>query len=320
MRRTYQRAAALAPPAHIRVVCSQEIAAQVSEELPELGEDGLVVEPVPRDTGPAVGLAALLIQGRDPGAILVVLPADHLVKDEARLREAFQRAIKRCHEEGGLVVLGAVPQEAATGYGYIEKGRGLEEEFFQVRRFTEKPDARTAEVFLQGGNHLWNCGMLVVRAGDMAGEMAASRPEMAGHLAEAVRCRDAGDAEGWAREFAACERLSLDYAVLEQSDHLVVMPVDAGWSDIGNWESLGRCLPADDAGNRGMGDVIALDCSNTVLIGLGVKVGALGLRDLVVVSTGDAVLVCPRERAEEVRRLTDRFADRSRRDEERGES
>jgi len=218
-----------------------------------------------------------------------------------------------------LVVLGAVPQEAATGYGYIEKGRGLDEEFFRVRRFTEKPDAQTADVFLKGGNHLWNCGMLVFRARDMAGEMAAARPEMAAHLGEAVRLRNAGDAEGWAREFAACERLSLDYAVLEQSDHLVVMPVDAGWSDIGNWESLGLCLPADGAGNRGMGEVVALDCFDTVLIGLGGKVGALGVRDLVIVNTGDAVLVCPRERAEEVRRLAAGFAAGSTLDEERGE-
>ncbi len=320
LRRTYQRAAGLAPKANIRVACSPEIAAQVREELPEMGDDGLLVEPVPRDTGPAVGLAALLMQRHDPEAILVVLPADHLVQDEPRLRQAFQRAIKRCHEQGGLVVLGAVPHEAATGYGYIEKGRELGDEFFQVERFTEKPDAPTAKAFLQGGNHLWNCGMLVFRAADMAGEMAASRPVMAEHLGEAVRLRAAGDAEGWAREFAACECLSLDYAVLEPSDHLVVMPLDAGWSDIGNWESLGRCLPADDKGNRGMGDVVALDCSDTLLIGLGVKVGALGLHDLVVVSTGDAVLVCPRERAEEVRRLADRFAARSVADEERGKS
>ena len=293
----------LAPPI---VVCNENHRFMVAEQLRELGTapQAIVLEPQGRNTAPAAAIAALLVSGgADADPVLLVLPADHVITDVP----AFQAAVavgRVAAESGSLVTFGVVPDRAETGYGYIRRGVGPGPAF-TVAKFVEKPDSATARGYVESGEYYWNSGMFMFRASAYLAELGRYAPLMLAtcRAALAAAGRDLDFLRLPAQEFASCPSDSIDYAVMEKTDRAVVVPLAAGWSDVGSWAALADALPRDAEGNVTAGDVLTEDSSGCYLHSTSRLVAAVGLRDHVVVETKDAVLVAPRDRVQDVKEL-----------------
>ena len=293
----------LAPPI---VVCNENHRFMVAEQLRELGTapQAIVLEPQGRNTAPAAAIAALLVSGgADADPVLLVLPADHVITDVP----AFQAAVaagRVAAESGSLVTFGVVPDRAETGYGYIRRGAGPGPAF-TVAKFVEKPDTATARGYVESGEYYWNSGMFMFRASAYLAELGRYAPVMLAtcRAALAAAGRDLDFLRLPAQEFASCPSDSIDYAVMEKTDRAVVVPLAAGWSDVGSWAALADALPRDAEGNVTAGDVLTEDSSGCYLHSTSRLVAAVGLRDHVVVETKDAVLVAPRDRVQDVKEL-----------------
>ena len=290
------------------VVTGREHADEIRRQLPEVSPDRVVVEPMGRNTAAAIGLAACLIARDDPNATMIVLPADHHVKDGEELRRTFARAAEVAHAEPSLVTIGISPTSPETGYGYIERGAEMGQGAWRVARFREKPDVATAEAFVASGRFFWNSGMFVWRASVILDELARHLPETHRKLVDIVAAW--GDADAFARGYAAIADASIDYGVLEKATNVAVVAGEFDWDDIGSWTALARHWPADAHGNVARGRVLALD-SRGNLVSTEKRVAALvGVEDLIVVETADAVLVCRRDRAQDVKRVIDELRSR----------
>ena len=301
------------------VICNEEHRFLVAEQLRAAGHEpgGILLEPVGRNTAPAVTLAALRAASEDERTVLLVMPADHLIAD----LEAFQRAVvaaARLADDGAVVTFGIVPTHAETGYGYIQRGATLPPvagvSAHAIERFVEKPDRETAEGYLAAGDYLWNSGLFVVSAASWLSAIGRLQPAM---LSACRTAYEAGRADGPfyrldAGAFTACPEDSIDYAVMEplaaeDGGRTAVIPLDAGWSDVGAWSSLWDVMPHDVQGNLLRGDVLAEDTEDSLLIAESRLLATIGLRDVVVIETPDAVLVTDRSRAQDVRRIVDRL-------------
>lgn len=289
---TWQRARMLAGPSRIWVVAPEKLGPQVRELLPALREDRLIVEPSPRNTGPAVTLACATVAAVDPGAIAGIFPADHVIRDE----QAFVQAVRvaaAAAARGGLVCLGVQPDRPATGFGYLRcakpprKGRAV-----SVARFVEKPDRARASRFVRSGRYLWNAGMFVWSVQRYLEEAERVEPTMVravqGHLGGRVR--------SWNR----APRLSVDYAVMERAEGVQVVPLDVGWDDVGSWEAA--CRLAGESGG-GKGGRLILESPESAVFGNDRFVAIVGLSGVTVVDTPDALLVVSNDRAEEVKQV-----------------
>jgi mannose-1-phosphate guanylyltransferase/mannose-6-phosphate isomerase len=293
------------------VVCNTDHVAAVRREVRggTHGDATVVLEPVGRNTAPAVAVAAMVV---DDDPVLLVMPADHVIADIAE----FQRVATlgaRVAADGGLVTFGIVPTFPATGYGYIRaEGEG---EVRRVASFVEKPDEETAAGFLASGEYLWNSGMFMFRASRYLDELARFAPDM---VEAARRAVDAGTrpADGVLRldadAFAASPSDSIDYAVMERTDRAMVLSLSAGWSDVGSWASLHEIADGDDAGTVTIGDVLAVDVTDSYLRSDGPLLAVLGLSGIVVIATPDAVLVADEGRVEEVKTIVEELRDRGR--------
>ncbi len=288
------------------LIGNQEHRFMIAEQLREIGVEpgALLLEPVGRNTAPAVAVAAHAALRRDPGALLLVLPSDHVVRDPA----AFGAAVRTAREaarQGALVTFGVVPTEPTTGFGYIEQGEPLAREapLFRIRRFVEKPDLETARAFLVQGGFLWNSGMFVLPARGYLDELERLRPDIAGAAVRAYATlrADMDFVRLDEQAFAACPAESLDYAVMEKTNRGAVVRADLGWSDVGSWSALWDIAEKDARGNAARGDVHLVDAEGCLVRSEGRLVSAVGVRDLVIVETSDAVLVAARDRAQEVR-------------------
>ena len=303
---TWRRVEALADLAPI-VVANEEHRFLVAEQLRQVGAPvpAILLEPVGRNTAPAIAAAALqaMAGGADP--LLLVLPSDHVVRDVA----GFQRAVREASsaaEAGALVTFGVVPDAPETGFGYIqaEAGDGLR----QVLRFVEKPDAATARSYLDAGGYYWNSGMFLFRASRYLEELARFRPD----IVDAVRAAHAtarhdGDFVRLDKDaFSACPSDSIDYAVMEKTADAMVLPVDIGWNDVGSWSALWDVAERDADGNAHHGDVIAVDSRNSYAYAQRL-VALVGLDDIVVVETDDAVLVARKDKVQEVKQVVARL-------------
>jgi mannose-1-phosphate guanylyltransferase/mannose-6-phosphate isomerase len=292
------------------VVCNHEHRFLVAEQLRTIGVKprAILVEPVGRNTAPAAAAASLMLRAEDPDAILLLLPSDHVIKDHA----AFQSAIAtagNAAQQGFIVTFGVTPTAAATGYGYIECGSPLEglDGCYRVARFVEKPDAAMAERFVSSGDYFWNSGMFAFSAARCLEELRRLRP---GIVDACTRALDAAktDLEFTRLDhaaFAAAPSVSIDYAIMEHTPHGVVLPVDLGWSDVGSWNALWEVRDKNEEGNVICGDVVAQDVSNTLVNAQNRMVAALGVRDLVIVETADAVLVAHKNASQNVKRVVD---------------
>jgi mannose-1-phosphate guanylyltransferase len=302
---TARRVRLLLPWAQIVIVVERKHADLVREQLPELPEANLLLEPQGRDTAAAIGLASLHIERLNPEAIMIALPADHYVPDG----EAFVGALRRATElltlyPDWVVMAGIPPTRPETGYGYLEVDEPLAQPpgTFHVHRFLEKPDRQTAERLVTDERHYWNSGIFLWRNSVIQSLLAQHMGDMWAGL---CRIREAwGVEEVLVREYNAFHKQSVDYGVLERMEGGGAMVrADFAWDDLGAWDALARVQPADDSGNVIVGEVQSLDTTRSVIVSAGPRVAIVGLSEIIVVATNDGVLVCPKGRAQEVRRL-----------------
>lgn len=296
--------------APVLVVCNEEHRFMVAEQLrrQEQAPQGILLEPIGRNTAPALTAAALWLLDRDPDAIMLVLPSDHVVQNVAAFREAAYMAAAAA-EDGRLVTFGIAPRAPETGFGYIAAGGSVDglNGVRDVDGFVEKPDLTTAQAFVDGGNHFWNSGMFVFRADTLVAEIDRLTPE----TGTACRAALAGGSEDLdflrlnAEAFAAAPATSIDYAVMEKTDRAAVVLVDMGWSDVGSWRALWEIGAKDNAGNVVVGDVVQVGARDCYLRSDGTLVAAIGLEDFVVVASADAVLVAPKDEVQQVRDIVE---------------
>lgn len=297
------------------VVCNAAHRELVVAQARDVGVElaAIVLEPVGRNTAPAVAVAALLA-ARDSASgvepLLLVLPADHVIADG----DAFARAVRVAVEVargGRLVTFGVVPDRPETGYGYIEQGAS-HGDWAELAKFVEKPDRRTAEAYVASGRYWWNSGMFLFSAARVLSEFRAHAPEI---VAACERVVGAARADGavlaLGAEFAQCPANSIDYAVMEKTAHGAAVPLAAGWSDVGSWPALHDVLDKDGEGNVAVGSAILEQCRDSYVLSSGRVVAAVGLEGIVVVETADAVLVMTREAAQSVKSVVDRVKGRT---------
>jgi mannose-1-phosphate guanylyltransferase / mannose-6-phosphate isomerase len=291
------------------VVCNESHRFLVAEQMMQAGarQQAILLEPVGRNTAPAVAIAAMAaVADLKPGEgdpVLLILPADHVIQDV----KAFQAAVaegRKAAEQGKLVTFGVVPSKPETGYGYIRRASG-QGPAFAIAQFVEKPDRATAQRYLDSKEYFWNSGMFMFRAGVVLEELRRLDADIYQACARAFTAarRDLDFTRLPAKEFAECPANSFDYAVMEKTSQGVVVPLDAGWSDVGSWSALHEAIPADADGNVCIGDVLTADSHGCYLQSTSRLVAAVGLNDHVVVETKDAVLVAPKDRVQDVKEL-----------------
>ena len=301
---TFKRVAPLASAAPL-VVANEEHRFMVAQQLREIGctPSAILLEPVGRNTAPAIAVAALkaMEHGEDP--LLLVLPSDHVIADAAAFREAVNSAVKAA-EAGALVTFGIVPTAPETGYGYIRAEDGGEG-VCKVAQFVEKPDAATAEKYLVSGGYFWNSGMFLFRASAYLAELETHCPAIFASSREALTKAkvDADFVRLDKAAFAACPSDSIDYAVMENTAAAAVLPMSVGWNDVGSWSALWEVAQQDGDGNAHHGDVLARDCRNTLAWADHRLVALLGLDNVVVVDTDDAVLVAHKDKVQDVKHI-----------------
>jgi mannose-1-phosphate guanylyltransferase len=303
------RIAPLFQPEQILVVAGSEHIADLADQAPELPTENFVSEPVGRGTAPAIGLGAIHLRRHDPNAIMAVLTADHFIANVERFRRVL-RAAAEIAEAGYLVTLGIEPTSPSTGYGYIHEGDKIDQvddlDVFQVQRFTEKPSKETALQMVESGKYAWNSGMFVWRVDRIIEEFQRQMPDFYVQLAEVgATLGTRGYQPTLDRVWPQVTKQSIDYGVMEGAEDVAVIPVDIGWSDVGSWASLAELLAEigeqDDAGNVVAGQHAAMDTRNSLIFGGGRLIATIGLESMIVVDAGDAILVCPMDREQEVR-------------------
>ena len=298
-----------------RLICNEQHRFLAAEQLRLLGLEkaGILLEPVGRNTAPAIALAALQACSEAEDPILLVLAADHLIKDVGAFQTCIQTALPLA-QDGKLVTFGIVPTHAETGYGYIEQGIDVGIGGFKVSRFVEKPDLVTAQEYLANGSYFWNSGMFMFRASRYLEELETYRPD----ILAACRAALAGGSQDMhftrvdEAAFAACPDDSVDYAVMEKTADAVMVPLDAGWSDIGSWTALWDVSDKDQQGNVFKGDVLNQQSRNTYVHADSRLVATVGLDDLVIVETKDAVLVAHKDHVQDVKKIVEQLKNGSR--------
>jgi mannose-1-phosphate guanylyltransferase/mannose-6-phosphate isomerase len=288
------------------VVCNESHRFLVAEQMRQLGAKpaAIVLEPVGRNTAPAIALAAhAALASAGEGAVMLVLPADHVIRDVAAFQAAVSAALPAARE-GKLVTFGIVARTPETGYGYIRRGAGAGP-IYPIAQFVEKPDLERAKGFVAAGDYYWNSGMFLFKARRYLDELARFAPEIDAVCRKAFESatRDLDFTRIDASQFESCPSDSIDYAVMEKTADAVVVPLDAGWSDVGSWSSLYEALPANAEGNVTHGDVLAEDTNGCYLYAESRLIGTVGLKDHVVVETKDAVLVAHKDRVQDVKKL-----------------
>ncbi|MBI5877832.1 MAG: mannose-1-phosphate guanylyltransferase [Chloroflexi bacterium] len=309
IQQTVNRVRPLIPLDRIYFLVGSRHAAQLREQLPGVPANNVIVEPSAKGTGPCVGLAAMLIRQRDPNATMTSLHADHFIRDEA----GFRTSLQTCHalaQRGLLVTMGAAPTYPETGYGYIERGDALEpacaQAAYRIARFTEKPDRDTAERMMATGRYYWNTGMFTWRVDTILDAFRQHMPAFSAQLDTIAQAPEQLPAI-WTQVVNE----TIDRGIMERATNAAVLPIDIGWSDIGSWASLHDLLPADANGNVVLGDHVAIDTHGSFIRSNGKLIATLGVSNLIVVETDDAILICPKDRAQDVKLVVDQLkADR----------
>lgn len=312
---TISRGLRLGADVRVMAITNEEHRFVVAANLHQLAADrttGIILEPVGRNTAPAIALAALAVAEENPDELMLVMPSDQVLKDE----QAFSRAVAAGSDaarEGKLVTFGIVPSSPHTGYGYIRAG-GSRGTWSNVDAFVEKPDEETAQRYLDEGGYYWNSGMFLFSAGRYLEELERFQPAIleACRAAYGARKGDMDFTRVDKEAFAACPDDSIDYAVMEHTRDAVVVPLDAGWSDVGSWSTLWEIQPQDENGNACHGDVILEDVSGSYVHSEGRLIAALGVSDHVIVETDDVVLVADRNRVQDVKKLVNRLKEQGR--------
>lgn len=310
LRQTVDRVLPALGPERVYIATTDDLAEATRAMLPELPADRIIAEPEGRNTAPCLALALVVIARRHPGAAMVVLSADHWIGDDAAFLEDLRVAAEHAAATGDLVTFGIPPAHPETGYGYIEtSGEG------RVRRaaaFREKPPLETAIAYAASGRHFWNAGIFVWRLEDLRSELAAHAPGVLGPL-EAWD-RDGARPGDLAAAYGRCEATSIDYALLEKSARVAVVPATFRWSDVGSWPALRAFQPQDGDGNAVQGDAVLVDARDCTVFGGNRLVALAGVSDLIVVDEPDALLITHRDRAQGVKQVVDELKRRKRAD------
>ncbi len=315
LRETFRRAARVAGEENVWISARRSHAEQVRKELPEVAESRLVLEPVRRNTAPAIALAALAIEAEAPGAVLVVLPSDQAIRDEEAFVTALRTAVETARTSDAFVTLGIPPTRPETGYGYMEIERGETAPGFSskgaegapvpVVRFVEKPDFARAREYAASGRHLWNAGIFVFRGALLLEEMKRCSPDLLDAVRRADAARLAGDFSSFEESFSSSPSVSIDYAVMEKARDVRTVPCACGWSDLGSWEAIWEFRTPDPRGNVTEGDVTAIDAPNNLVLVPGKAVCVIGVSGLAVVESEGGLLVTRRDALEELRRYVE---------------
>ena len=312
IQQTVARLLSLAPARKFWIITNEDLRPAIAKQLPKLPRAQVLAEPVGRNTAPAIGLAAFLLLPESPEAVIGMFPSDHVIADEKRYRETLKRGIDLAAAGENIVVLGIRPNRAETGYGYIEAGGAFQGEALRVRRFTEKPDAKKAAEFVAAGNYFWNSGMFLWSARTLADALREHLPKTAPLLEEiAAAFGTRRFAATFRKLYPKCDDISVDYAVLEprsakgeQAGNIFCLPADFGWNDLGSWTALHEHHTAKSSppeGNLVAGSgVFLLNASGNYIYAPGKFVAAVGVSDLVVVETPDALLITTRQHAQDV--------------------
>ncbi len=313
-----ERIEPLTPAERIFIITNREYCGLARQQAPQVPADNVIGEIMGRGTAPAIGLAAVLLARRDPSATMAILTADHLITDRARFRQAIAAAAEVAGA-GRLVTLGIAASHPETGYGYIERGASLGTAggmaVYQVARFAEKPDLATAQQFVASGRYSWNSGMFIWRVADILAEMGRLMPETVAQLEEIARAWGTpAQEETLQRVWPRIAKQTIDFGVMEKARNVAVIPADIGWSDVGSWATLLELLPADAQGNVLDGDVVCVETRRSLIYSSGRRIAALGLEEMIVVDTGDAILICPKARAQDVRLIVEKLQQEQKRE------
>jgi mannose-1-phosphate guanylyltransferase len=307
LQETVSRISALIPAAEILIVTTRDLVSHIKEQLPDFNDDNFVLEPVGRNTAPCIALAAQRLNKVDPDGIMVILPADHLITDLNRFNACLKQAIKTARKDNALVTIGITPTQPETGYGYIQfdpkdkRGSGA----YGVKTFAEKPTLDTAKRFLESGDFLWNSGMFIWSVKRILSEIERSLPEVHAALAEIEKI-DGGNKElQFEHIYSGLRPISIDYGVMERAENVAVVKGDFNWSDIGNWAEVYRLSPKDEAGNVNLDGHVLIDTHNCLIDSTDRLVATVGVQDLIVINTADALLICHRDHAQDVKRIVE---------------
>ena len=288
LRQSVDRLAGLLPAENILVVTGKALAKATYRELPEIPRKNIVLEPCRRDTAAAVATVCTEVEKRGgENAVAAILTADHLMKNEKAFRRILSLAAGAASKSDDIVTMGVKPAYPATGFGYIKVGKPCGK-VFRAERFVEKPDEATAKKYLKSGRYVWNAGMFVWKVSTMKATLAKFAPQLVGITPA---------------DYESLPRISFDYAVMEKADNVLVTSGDFGWDDVGTWAAADRHLKTDGRKNAIRGDVTLLDCRNTVAVAEGARIAALGVKDIVIVTTKDSVLVASKDRVQDLKKI-----------------
>jgi len=308
---TIDRLSGLVPAEDVFVITNAEQRDAVLQVCPELDPAKVIGEPVGRDTAAAVGLAAVLVRREDPEASFAMLPADAVIHDDVGLRATLESAFAAAEAEPVLATIGITASLPATGYGYIQQGASMDDyagrTVYQVKRFVEKPDLETAQGYLEAGDYFWNAGMFIWSVASIVGELEKSTPSLWLALQAIDQGLDAGQDIDvlLAEHYPNLEKISVDYAIIEKAANVVMVESGFDWDDVGEWPAVARHYPADADGNVVRGSAELSDASGNIVYCRDDKhlIALLGVKDLIVVKTEDATLVCHKDKAQEIKNL-----------------
>ncbi len=312
---TVERVVGAVPAANVFVITTQAQLPGVQVACPQIPSANIVAEPLGRDTAAATGLALMLVKHRSPTAAFAMLPADHVIHDAKEYQALLGAAFAAAESEDVLVTIGVKPDRPETGFGYIQQSGPWKKidgrDIMAVKRFVEKPDLATAEGYLAAGGYFWNAGMFVWRVPVVEAAFQAHAPEL---YASLMKIETAAAIGNWdsalAQGYPALKKISVDYALMEKSRNVVVVPATCDWDDVGAWPAVANHFPKDAAGNVLRGSAVVEDGSNNIVVSAdGHLTAVVGVSDLVVVHTPDATLVCPKDKAQEIKALLKRLGD-----------
>ena len=306
---TVERILPLVEPASMFIATGEAYRPIVQAQLPELPARNILCEPVARNTAPCIGLGAEHIARRcGEDAVMLVLPSDHLIKDSDGFLRILEAACAQARASDSLITIGIKPNAPETGYGYIKCAAPSDGGVRRAERFVEKPDIDAARRYLESGEYLWNSGMFVWKVSTILDGIRACMPEMYEGLSAIGRAIDTpSERETLEREFGRLQSISIDYGVMEKSDNILALTGDFGWDDVGSWNAVGRLSAADEAGNAIEGNVVTVDTHNSIIRGGKRLIAAVGLSDVVIVETEDALLVCDKSQTGRIKEVISRL-------------
>ncbi len=314
LQETVERIKVLVAPENILVVTGRKHARTLKKQLPEIPARNIIIEPEGRNTAACIGLAALHIRKIVPDDVMVVLPSDHAIADAQKYIDLINAAVKVATQENGLVTIGIKPTSIQTGFGYIERdnlfGKINNEDVFRVRSIREKPDFKKAQEFVQSGNFYWNSGMFIWRTSVILQEISLRLPNLyAGLMKIDQALGSAEEAAIVSRVYKKLEAISIDYGVMEKANKVFIVPGDFGWSDVGSWDAVWEISPRDGNGNVALKDsrMIAEDSEDSLIYNPGRLTALVGVRDLIIVETKDALLICKKGRSQDVKKIVEKL-------------